>query len=203
MSSDSRLSPYDEPVPQGNDPLRLGPSRGGCRRPEAPSYRELTPADLPHLSENRPSTQLIRRLRAPHHQLAQALAQGASPAEAALLTGYDPSYISRIASEDPSFKELIAHYSSVVEAKFADTIERMRQLGLSSLEELQDRLESNPDDWTKRELMELAELTLVKPQRVGGAALTPTSPPGASAVAIQVNFVSPGDTAKLIEVKKE
>jgi len=62
----------------------------------------------------------------------------------------------------------------------------MRTLGLSTLDELQARLEAEPESWSKRELMELAELTLLK-SRV----LPPTgsdSGPGSTSGGVQVNL---------------
>jgi len=61
----------------------------------------------------------------------------------------------------------LAYYEGKVEQEYVDGLERMQVLGLSALDELQARLEADPEGWTKRELMELAELLRIK-QRLPG-----------------------------------
>jgi hypothetical protein len=73
----------------------------------------------------------------------------------------------------------------------------MEVLGLSALDELQARLEADPEGWTKRELMELAELLLIK-QRLPGERRE-VSPGG---VRVNVQFVTAESSrppAKVIE----
>lgn len=155
--------------------------------------RELTAEDLPKLESSEGfglSAPPLTKLRHSHHQLAQLLARGVENAEAALITGYGVSYIS-ILKKDASFRELVTFYTSERDAIFVETLERMRSLGLSTLDELQARLEEDAKSWTKRELMELAELCLVKPQatRQQGAS------GGAVAVNVEIKFVEPPQAA--------
>jgi hypothetical protein len=150
------------PVPE----FDLGSARG--RRPKELIFtivRSLTEDDLgalqaPSALGSAPIP--IQALRASHHQLAQLLAQGRPDTEISLITGYSASRIS-ILKSDPTFSELLASYRNVREKVFVDTLERMKVLGLSTLDELQERLESAPEKWSNRELMEMAELML-KPQ---------------------------------------
>lgn len=157
--------------------------------------RALIAEDLPALTNPPPVGSVaptVQALRASHHQLAQLLARGASPTEAALITGYSISRIS-ILQSDPTFAELLASYNTQRELVFADTLDRMRVLGLSTLDELQERLESDPARWTNRELMEMADLMLVKPRQLaaganaGGLGGSNPSPTG---VVVNVKFVS-------------
>lgn len=156
--------------------------------------RELTQEDLDAplaLAPVKPKP--LTAIRASHHQLAQVLARGASDTEASLVTGYTPGYIS-ILRTDPAFQELLAHYGKVTEAVFVDVAERMRVLGLGSLEELQRRLEEAPDDWSRRELMELSKLMLVDSR--GGAASGASG--GAPGVQVAISFVAP-DMTRTVE----
>jgi hypothetical protein len=190
----------------GGDPLGLGPARGGRRTAEplqVEVIRELTSDDLPSLrTGHSPAPRSLAVIRHSHHQLAQLLARGTSQTDAALITGYSPAYIS-VMKDDPAFAELLTHYSSVSEEKFADVLERMRSMGLSTLDELQNRLELESENWSVRELMELAELLLIKPMKApdrGAINLPVGSAPGG--VQVQVNFVTaapPSNEGSIIE----
>lgn len=181
----------------------IGPARGGRKREVTPLIieivRSLTEEDLAKLQSPDSlgtSPIPIQQLRASHHQLAQILSQGVSDAEAALITGYSPVRISILKSM-PAFADLMATYKDLRERTFADTLERMRTLGLSTLDELQERLESNPEKWTNRELMEMADLLLVKPQMAGASALAAKAATGSgSGVVVNVQFVK-ADTPPL------
>lgn len=179
--------------------MDVGSARGG-RRPAEPLLceivRSLGEADLP-LLRNPPSqgsrAPTVQKLSHSHHALARELAKGTvSDAEAGLIAGYSLSRIS-ILRGDPAFRELLVHYETQRELVFVDVLERMRLLGMNSVEELQDRLENKPEEFSARELMELTELMLVKGragpgsrQAVGGAGNGAPQGP----VTVQVNFVS-------------
>ena len=193
--------------------LQIGAARG-ARGPKAHLpiemvvVRALVPEDIPVLASPPPmGTQAptVQALRASHHQLAQLLAKGMSGTEASLVTGYSLSRISILRS-DPTFAELLANYQVNRELVFADTLERMRILGLSTLDELQDRLEAAPERWSNRELMEMAELMLVKPRIAGpmGQSSPLGSPsqggqPGSGGVTVNVKFVSASTPALVID----
>lgn len=151
--------------------------------------RELTPDDLPELeanmapAESRPAGP-IERLRYSHHQLARYMARGLTPQEISGLTGYSPPYIRRL-EEDPTFRELLAGYSTERDIAFSETLERMKTLGISALDELQRRMDDEPEAWSRREVMELAKLMLIEPGRQA------PGPAGGPAIAIAVSFVSP------------
>lgn len=168
--------------------IAIGSARGRKASPLHMEYcRELNGADL-ELIQNPPekgiTTRPLVKLRHTHHFLARMLAEGRKNGEVALMTGYSPSRIS-ILQNDPAFKELISYYKENVEAKYLDVHERLATLGLSSLDELQERLESEPDSFKHRELLELAEFALdrsaTKEQRKGQGG---TPPP-----AITISFV--------------
>jgi hypothetical protein len=171
----------------------LVPRQGGRRAAEPLTIellRTLTTDDL-ELLRNPPRGQQpvpqIATLRHSHHRLAQLIAKGHDHATVALLTGYTQTRISQLC-KDPSFAELLSHYASITEKQFIDVVERMKELGLDTLEELQARLESNPGAFANRELMELAELLIHKPMSV--AAMRHQGPGNASPVTLNVKFVA-------------
>jgi hypothetical protein len=174
--------------------LNLGSARGAKRVPAPLTVeivRSLTEEDLPKLLEPPPIESRQRglvQIRHSHHQLAQLLAKGSGHTEASLVTGYSMSYIWTL-QQDPSFVELLAHYQKEREAVFIDVLERMKSLGISTLEVLQERLEDSNEAWTKRELMEMAELMLLKPHQTRGPAGFGASG-GAPAVSVNVKFVT-------------
>lgn len=197
------------PEPDGdlNDPTNVV-SFDAKRPPEGlfvAVERELTPEDLEDLVAAGPlgprPQSAIAKLRYSHHQVARLLTQGASTAEICLITGYAPGTISGLKA-DPTFKELLATYSTERAVAFADVLERMKTAGISALEEIQERLNSEPEKWTKRELMEVAELMLVK--GAPGGAKAGFGAPSGGGIAISVSFVAPppsGATGPLLELE--
>lgn len=178
--------------------LELGSARGG-RKLSAPLavevVRVLCSDDLDLLASPPAQGQLPARLltiRHSHHQLARLLALGTDQTEISLITGYSPSYISNI-KHDPQFTDLISTYAAEREQVYIDVIARMRVLGLNTLEELTARLESEGDKWSRRELMELAELMLLKPMTASATsrqAANSTTAGTGGGVTVNVKFVS-------------
>jgi len=180
----------------------MEPQRGRASQPLIVEIvRGLTEADLPQLERRNEVAQTVSTLqavRASHHQLAQLMVQGRPDTEISLITGYSQSRIS-ILRHDPTFQELLHGYSELRQQVFVDTLERMRVLGLSTLDELQDRLEQAPERWTNRELMEMADLMLVKPKiasPMGAGSSLGSAGSAASGVNVTVNFVK-SDTPPL------
>lgn len=173
----------------------LGPPRGGKKGKKAVLWEVLrplqVPEDLPLLSHSLPQPkQTLLQIRHSHHQLAQMLSQGTKQEECSRITGYSPTYIS-ILKTDPTFQELIAHYAGTRELLFVDVIERMRSLGLSTLDELQRRMEEDPDNFSNRELFEQAELMLVKPMAATRGLVRPgeAGSTGGGGIQVNVNFI--------------
>jgi hypothetical protein len=177
------------------DEIVLGSTRGGGKPRAALQtalVRELTESDLGVLVEGPgPSPDgaaVVRAIRSSHHKLAQALAMGHSEQEASLLTGYSSSWISQMKG-DPAFKSLMAYYRENQELVFVDVLERMKGVGVSALEELQERLETKPEEFSPRTLLEVMDLTLVK---AGGLGTSPGVQGGGNApLSVQINFVQP------------
>jgi hypothetical protein len=124
--------------------------------------RDVVASDIAALASARPLEQVqpVGQLRHQHHLLARLLAEGKQLTEAAEITGYSVTYISRLKTQDSSFKDLIQYYKEQVQEIFISVHERLKGLGLNTIEELQERLALEPEGWSKRELMELAALCL-------------------------------------------
>lgn len=173
-------------------PPALAKRRQGVAQPIAlVVVRELESSDLPALvsldnsaGEIAPAHQLSR-VRSTHHMLAQLCAEGKSNVEIGAIAGYSPAYIS-VLRNDPAFKELLAHYGAIREKLYIDVLERMKFLGLSSLEELQQRMAEEPEKFTRQELMQLADLMLIKP----AAAVASAGRAQGSAPTISIKFVT-------------
>ena len=117
----------------------------------------LLPADLATLDEARGSTaEPLKKLRRRHHFLAQALARGEKPGDVANLHGYSASRIS-ILQADPSFAELVNFYADKVDDKYFGMHEKMGALGEDAVDELQDRLDDAPEDFSIGQLLEVTK----------------------------------------------
>ena len=101
----------------------------------------------------------LQKIRSRHHQLAQLLAMGKTDWETSLALGYSPSRIS-VLKADPTFRELLAFYERQQQDLHLDISARLTGISMEALETLQQRLDDDPDEFSNRELMDLAELSL-------------------------------------------
>lgn len=171
------------------------------------STRGLTSADLVELA-SAPQEVIklptIKSLSSTHHSVAQNLVKGIPPVEVSLITGVAVATVYNL-QQDPAFQELLAHYKNVKEQIFIDTLDRMKTVGINALDILQYRLMEKPESLSNRELMELADLGLVKGRvGAGGAAgngNVQTSP--ASGVTINVKFVEPGQSMPALTIDEK
>jgi hypothetical protein len=183
------------------DEIVLGSARGGriiASELFVDVVRPLTPEDVPMLNmpvkSSLPGTQTIRHS---HHKLAQLIVQGIDQETCSLMTGYAPSVVSNL-QRDPAFQELIAYYRSERQIVFVDVLERMKVLGLSTLDELQHRLELEPEKFSKRELLEMAKLLLIEPQnKSAGGGQAP------SALTLNVEFVTATPVQPVVTIDQE
>ena len=166
----------------------VGSARGRKGTPlKAQVVRELNESDLA-IAANPPNYEVaanpIVKLRHTHHLLARLLAEGRPPGECGLITGYSSSRIS-ILQNDPAFKELVEYYKGQAQEAFLNVHERIAALGLASLDELQERLENEPDKFSEPLLLKMAtdllDRTVTKP--------TATTPPPSGGLNLQVTFV--------------
>lgn len=134
----------------------------------------------------------VKELATRHHEIARLLAEGKRPYEVCVRTGYKAARIS-VLQADPAFRELVTYYSDNKDAQFVDYHARLAALGTTAVEELQDRLESDPEKFTNRELKEIMESAYdrsVSPNKAGPVGA------GAALTAIQVTFVKADHKAR-------
>jgi len=172
--------------------LVLGTAAGGRRRSaplEVARVRALEASDL-ELLQNPPNAALpirpLQTIRHSHHQLARLIAAGKADQEISLITGYSPSYISSLKGGQ-DFKDLISYYSAQKELIFVETMERLKIVGLNTLDELQKRFDESPEQFTNTQLMELIDLTLIKPTKTPQGGI---GSPAGGPVTVNVQFVS-------------
>lgn len=124
--------------------------------------RELDSADMALLASGarveRSSPPALQRLRARHHALAKALAEGMRPGIAAATYGYSVSRVS-ILSADPAFRELVEHYRVQVDHDYRRVHDRLADLSVEAMDELEHRLEESPEKVSVTQLLKLVELT--------------------------------------------
>lgn len=159
---------------------------GASLQPKAPpQFGELAPKDV-EAGPNGPSRSTVLRLRHTHHMLARALAEGKSNIAAAAISGYAPSTVSALKA-DPAFQELVAHYSAQVDDLFAQIHDRIGALGVSFLDEIQQRFETSPESFSIGQLQKMSEFLLdrsVAPAKNGLKA----GPSGPTAISVKIDF---------------
>ena len=101
-----------------------------------------------------------RRIRERHHTLALAVAEGAGKTDKqiALEHGYSPATLYRLRN-DQVFMELVDHFRAGMDAAQADAFQRMTDLCADAIDEIDQRLDEKPGDFTTNQLMKLVELT--------------------------------------------
>lgn len=98
------------------------------------------------------------QIRARHHRIAQLLASGLKPITVARLVGYSPGFVSNLQSS-PAFQELLAHYAAEVADQFTDFVQSASEFSQEVLDELRDRLQENPKQFTVNQLLESMKAT--------------------------------------------
>ncbi len=143
------------------DELISGMGKMGGRRGEAifvGETRPITADDLHEFAEQERvlPDQTLKSLRATHHTIARLLCDGVSQAEISVIVGVSQSRIS-ILKNDPAFAELLAHYAATKARVQVDMWARLAQLGVSSIEVLEERVLDNPDLIDSQTLLKIVE----------------------------------------------
>jgi len=167
------------------------PARGKAAKALAfGCQRELTVQDIAAL--HAPEALVTRQaplqvLRYRHHRLARLIAEGHKHVAICEMVGYTPGRIS-VLLEDPAFRELVEHYAEEVKQEYLDVHERLAALGISAMEELQERLEDSPKALSNKELQGIMETALdrsIAPNKAAGHSASA----GSGKTSIQINFV--------------
>lgn len=132
----------------------FGPGRP-AKRPSIDGVRELTSAELDHMSHGK--SPAAKRFRDSHHRVARLFASGCRPGEVAERSGYSLGRISTL-SADPAFQELVASYRSSVDESWKDSVDEYYDTVIAvrtmSARLIHDKLsETEPDDVSFRELV--------------------------------------------------
>ena len=124
--------------------------------------RPIAEDDLPMILASPappPAEQPIKRLRHTHHLAARCMAEGRSLVETSHITGYTPARLGQL-KNDPTFQELMQHYKDLTDGQWLNVHERLAALGIAITEEIQQRLDENPESFTVEELRRWAETAL-------------------------------------------
>lgn len=97
-------------------------------------------------------------IRARHHRIAQLLAAGMKPITVARIVGYTPGFVANL-QRSPAFQELLAHYTAEVHDQFTDFVQSAAEFSAEVLDELRDRLQENPKQFTVNQLLESMKAT--------------------------------------------
>lgn len=136
--------------------LGLRPAGAKGKHVTAVAGEVLVAADLAALETSRDTKAPgVLKLRERHHFLARSIADGMKPGDAGLLCGYCASRVS-ILQADKAFQDLVQFYRQKVDEKYYGMHERMAALGVDAVDELQERLDDTPDEFTVNQLMDLA-----------------------------------------------
>lgn len=121
--------------------------------------REIDTADLDLLAskEKGSKTPALKRISDRHHALARALSSGMTKWEASIQCGYDLSRIS-ILLDDPAFAELMEFYRDEKDRAFRSVQDKLAGITSDALDELQTRLEDEPDKLTTGQLLQVIQM---------------------------------------------
>lgn len=132
----------------------FGPGRP-AKRPSIDGVRELTRAELDHMSHGK--SPAAKRFRDSHHRVARLFASGCRPGEVAERSGYSLGRISTL-SADPAFQELVASYRSSVDESWRESVDEYYDTvsanRIAAARLIADKLEdTEPNDISFRELV--------------------------------------------------
>ena len=122
--------------------------------------RELGAGDLAtyHGSVGKAQLNQIKRLRDTHHTLARSIASGMTQIEAANFCGRTPASV-HILMQDPTFLELVETYRATQTHMEVSFLAKLKGVGLDALDEIQTRLDTEPEQFDPKALMSLVELS--------------------------------------------
>jgi hypothetical protein len=119
--------------------------------------RPLCQEDLVGLEVRPEERQPLKQIRHKHHALARALANGLSETEAGIVSGFTQSTVS-VLKTDPAFRELVKFYEGEASRVFNAMQEKLFGVSMAALEELEARLETDPQKMGSALLKELVQM---------------------------------------------
>lgn len=103
--------------------------------------------------------QPLKRISDRHRRMARMLASGLSEGEVCAACGILGPRLS-VLKADPSFSALVAFYRNQVDEHFIEVTERLADLGLAAVDELQERLDTSPEAFSIDELLDVSKMAL-------------------------------------------
>jgi len=100
----------------------------------------------------------LQRLTARHRELAKKIALGWSTSQCAAYFGFTASRVSVIKA-DPTFRDLVSYFQMQGDDSHEFYQDNLKRASLQAVLELQDRLETAPEEFDNQELMKLMALT--------------------------------------------
>jgi hypothetical protein len=113
----------------------------------------------PQAPHGMPSVPRVQKLRTTHHELARMLACGLKDVDISRVTGYSQSRICTL-KKDPLFRELLSHYMANRDESAIDFSARLRQLSITAVDIMQEKLEDDSSDISMKDLRQVAEFGL-------------------------------------------
>ena len=179
---EGRPDPVEEPSP------RIPPA--DRPRPANPSPVPGTLITQPKRSAGRPPGKLAIETRFRHHQAAKMMAEGMGPTEIAAAIGVSNARIHQLKA-DPAMKELVAFYAGKLGETWDAMHKRLATLGGMAVDELMDKLEADPDSFTKKDLLDIANMALERSGMAPAPKGSASVQVGAVGINIQIAFKSP------------
>lgn len=138
--------------------LQISPGPPDFREESRATFvRVLDDADLALLGTVRTPPPRIKKLLESHHSAARSIAAGMKYTEVAAITGYTPTRISQLMS-DPTFADLVSFYRANLDMALTGLYEKFAAFSKDVFEELRDRFEENPTDFSSPLLLELMKV---------------------------------------------
>ncbi len=123
---------------------------------------ELTRADFRAFDrKDAKTTKLspLKRLSERHRNLARYIASGMEPSEVSAVSGYTNERINQLL-KDQCFKNLVEFYSKERDIVFQSVQEQLAGMAKDAVEELQERLETDPESLSASVLIEMSKMGL-------------------------------------------
>jgi len=145
-----------------------GPSRAGAGT-RIVSVRPITETDLELLRQ--PAARYgLATIRDSHHNIARHLAAGLRLHEVAAATGYSISRV-KMLRDDPAMAELVSHYRSIIDERWAETVDAHQELAISNMRKAErmiaDKLDAADEVGDSLPVRELIAITSDRMDRFG------------------------------------
>lgn len=133
----------------------------------------------------------IKQIRHRHHFIARLIAEGRKHVEISAIASISQSRIS-VLLQDPAFAELVAYYKDQVRGTYLNVHEKLANIGVTAMEELQDRLDTSPETFKNKDLKEIIETTMDRSAAPSKA--------GTGIAAVKIVFVDAPEAPRVLDI---